>query len=109
MRAGLTIILEMYSRFAFAVFAVLVVVIICASSIWLVPAGQGPFSASHGPVSALRARRAALRLMNWISALVSFVLGSAAIGIGSAGRRERAELTIREIAPPVSLFCPLQC
>jgi hypothetical protein len=99
----------MMSRTAFAFFAVLVVMIVCMSSIWLVPTGQGSFSASHGPISALRARQAALRLMNWISAIVSTVAGSAPIYIARFCRRGRAESKLQEIPYSLSLVCTLQC
>ena len=43
------------------------VLAVCTSSIWLVPAGHGSFSAVHGPNSSFMGKRAAGRALSFIS------------------------------------------
>jgi len=54
------------------------VALICVISVFLFPAGNGPFSATHGPATALRAKRAALFLTLAILAAAMLTLASRA-------------------------------
>lgn len=99
----------MLARPTISVFVLVVMVLVCVSSICLVPAGQGPFSAAHGPVTALRARRAAFRLMYWISALVAAVVGFETASVWLSGWRERTFDKVPETPHHLSLICTLQC
>jgi F0F1-type ATP synthase assembly protein I len=49
-------------------FAIVLALMVCASSIWLVPFGQAPFSSVYGPNSIFLAKRAAACLVACIHA-----------------------------------------
>jgi hypothetical protein len=59
----------MRSGRAFVLVAMVLALLVMASSIWLLPAGQGPFSAVNGPTSHLKAWREASRLRSCMSLL----------------------------------------
>ena|ERR1700691_3655844 len=86
-------------------------VFVCASSIWLVPVGHGPFPAAYGPMSPLWAHRAALRLLYSIGAICAVIMGFVPIGLFSADRRKE----FVQFTPPnqsltgPSLVCVLRC
>lgn len=55
---------------ALVLLALVIALLVCFSSIWLVPDGQGPFSAVHGPISHLKAWRDSVRVLSSIRLLL---------------------------------------
>ena len=90
---------------------ILVMALVCASSIWLIPVGHGPFPAVYGPMSALRAHRAALLLLYSISAIFAAMIGFALASLFSADRRKQsvhpAPTTLSLTG--LSLVCVFRC
>ncbi len=64
-----SIFLAMRSGRAVVLVAIVLALVVLASSVWLLPAGQGPFSAVNGPTSHLKAWREAARLRSCMSLL----------------------------------------
>jgi len=86
-------------------------VFVCASSIWLVPVGHGPFPAAYGPMSPLWARRAALRLLFSIGAICAVMMDFVPTGLFSAGWQKQfvhLALPNQNLTGP-SLVCVLRC
>jgi hypothetical protein len=50
------------------------VALMCIMLIFLFPAGNGPFAATHGPATALRAKQAAALLLLGLTILVAAIL-----------------------------------
>ena len=98
----------MPSRLAWMLLALLVALLVCASSIWLLPAGQGPFSAVHGPASHLTPRRTAARVFSGIRLMLVAALLAVPANAFPAGR---TEILGSAPAPPnrLSLICVLSC
>jgi hypothetical protein len=70
----------MLPRLALMVFVAVLTLAVCFSSICLIPAGQGPFSAAYGPISIFQARRTAARLVSCICSTLPAALVVAAMG-----------------------------
>jgi hypothetical protein len=97
----------MPSRLAWTLLVLLVAALVCASSIWLLPAGQGSFSAVHGPTSHLIARRTAARVFSGIRLMLV-----AALLTANAFRALKVEFVANSAPPPsdrLSLICILTC
>jgi hypothetical protein len=99
----------MLSRSAIPLLAFLVVMLLCVSSIGLVPVGQGSFSAVRGPVSALRARRAAIMLLYWIKAIAFCVSSKPIIPIRKFEQQELFVHPDSGICLSLPQICMLQC
>ena len=61
-------------------FAIVLALVVCASTICLVPFGQAPFSSVYGPNSIFLAKRAAARLVACIHATLTAAQVAASIG-----------------------------
>ena len=64
----------MSTRPAWMLLGIVLALLVCISSIWLLPAGEGSFSAVHGPTSPLLAWRSAIRVISCIRAILVFDL-----------------------------------
>jgi len=75
-----------------------IILSICVSTVALLPAGPGPYTAVYGPASALRAQRAILMLVLAISFVAAVAALLAALGA--------AESSFRAAIHPVQRLCP---
>lgn len=96
----------MPTRLAFLLLAAALALLVCASSIWLVPYGQGPFSAFYGPASMLLASRVAARLSASIGARLLLLRLTAAAGPSVGSADPGHALPAFDLA---SLICVLNC
>ena len=96
-------------RLALTLFVAVLTLMVCASSVWLIPAGQGPFSAAYGPISIFQAQRAAARLVSCIRLTLPATL--VAVNISSYGASRIEFTTVLGLAIPdlPSSICILQC
>ena len=103
----------MLPRLALILLVVFLALLVCASSIWLLPAGQGSFSAVHGPTSHLVARRNAARVLLSIRFNIRLMLVAATVQaptiVFPVGHSAAANGT--DACAPVRLspICPLLC
>ena len=101
----------MAGRLSFVMLAALIVLVmacVCCLSIWHMPSGRGPFSATHGPVTALRAWRAAMSLLCSICVLVAAALVARTTRALALARRELREILASPSAVPFSTLCTLR-
>jgi len=104
-----TILCLMPPRLALMLFVTLLALVVCASSVWLIPAGQGPFSAAYGPISIFQAQRAAARLVSCIRLTLPATLVAVDISSYGASRMEFATVLEPAIPDLPSSICVLQC
>ena len=103
------ILCSMPPRLALTLFVAVLTLMVCSSSVWLIPAGQGPFSAAYGPISIFQAQRAAARLVSCIRSTLPATLVAAAIGSYFSSRLDFAAAPGPAIPDPPSSICILQC
>ena len=96
-------------RLALTLFVTVLTLMVCASSVWLIPAGQGPFSAAYGPISIFQAQRAAARLVSCIRLTHTATLLALDISSYGASRMEFATVPGPAIPDLPSSICILQC
>jgi hypothetical protein len=99
----------MPSRLAFMLLALVVAALVCASSIWLLPVGQGPFSAVHGPTSYLQAQRVAARVFSGIRLMLVTALLTASANAFSIGCGAFVGDSSRPPSDRRSMICILTC
>jgi hypothetical protein len=83
---------------------VALILIVCISSIWLIPAGRGSFSAVHGPNSIFVAKRAVGRMLSFIRTTLVVALLRALAGWVNAARDVVLSFTDNQVST-----CVLTC